>query len=74
MPQWFDLFLSKLTPLVWQFLLETTDDTALGVNDDISSFDLIIVPLLLTTRRGWDYWELPTANIRWPATVSTSSQ
>ena len=48
MVELFDLLLSKQAdcpPLVSQFLVELPDDTALGLNDDVSSFDLIIVRL-----------------------------
>ena len=51
MVELFDLLLSKQAdspPLVSQFLVELPDDTALGLNDDVSSFDLIIVRLFQT--------------------------
>ena len=62
-PSWSDVSVarfvaaSKPTPLVSQFLLEFTDDTALGLNDDVSSLDLIIVGLrvivnVVTSYRG----------------------
>ena len=57
-PSWSDVSVarfvaaSKPTPLVSQFLVEFTDDTALGLNDDVSSLDLIILPPFLTTLSG----------------------